>query len=86
MSQSVKKASQSLPPQRQKESKSVFGRGAYVDKNTAQAASVEFVRHRRTNYARSRLQPFGGKARRAFSTRSDSVKDDVFLIEFNHLI
>ena len=25
--------------------------------NTAQAASVEFVRRRRTNYARSRLQP-----------------------------
>ena len=23
----------------------VFGRGVYVDKNTSQAASVEFVRH-----------------------------------------
>ena len=34
----------------------VFGRGLYVDKNTSQAASVEFVRQRRTNYARSRLQ------------------------------
>ena len=27
------------------------------EENTAQAASVEFVRRRRTNYARSRLQP-----------------------------
>jgi len=27
-----------------------------VGKNTSQAASVEFVRHKRTNYARSRLQ------------------------------
>ena len=36
--------------------KIVFGRGVYVDKNTYQAASVEFVRHQRTNYARGRLQ------------------------------
>ena len=27
------------------------------EENTSQAASVEFVRRRRTNYARSRLQP-----------------------------
>ena len=46
----------------------IFGRGVYVDKNTAQAASVEFVRHRRTNYARRRLQKTGGKPRRGFST------------------
>jgi len=42
----------------------------YVDENTSQAASVEFVRQRRTNYARSRLQNTGGKAQRAFSTRA----------------
>jgi len=46
--------------------KIVFGRGVYVDENTSQAASVEFVRLWRTNYARSRLQNTGGKAQRAF--------------------
>ncbi len=35
--------------------KSIFGRGVYVDKNTSQAASVEFGCRRQTNYARSRL-------------------------------
>jgi len=50
--------------------KILFGRGVYVDENTSQAASVEFVRQRRTNYARSRLQNTGGKAQRAFSTRA----------------
>ena len=33
----------------------VFGRGVYVDENTSQAASVEFVCQRQTNYARSSL-------------------------------
>ncbi|MDQ9825951.1 hypothetical protein RFZ44_21860, partial [Acinetobacter sp. 163] len=36
--------------------KSIFDRGVYLGENTYQAASVEFVRHRQTNYARSRLQ------------------------------
>ena len=36
--------------------KSIFDRGVYLGENTYQAASVEFVRQRRTNYARSRLQ------------------------------
>ena len=44
----------------------LFGRGVYVDENTAQAASVEFVCHWQTNYARSRLQRTCGKARRVF--------------------
>ena len=35
---------------------SIFCRGVYLAENTSQAASVEFVRLRRTNYARSRLQ------------------------------
>ena len=39
----------------------VFGRGMYVDENTSQAASVEFVCQRQTNYARSRLQRSGEK-------------------------
>ena len=33
----------------------IFSRDMCVRENTSQAASVEFVRHRRTNYARSRL-------------------------------
>jgi len=46
-----------------------------VDENTSQAASVEFVRQWRTNYARSRLQKIGGKARRGFSTSSSSRQE-----------
>ena len=46
--------------------KIVFGRGVYVDENTSQAASVEFVRQRRINYARSRLQNLAEKAEGLF--------------------
>ena len=53
----------------------VFGRGMYVDENTSQAASVELVRKRRTNYARSRLQKTGGKAQRAFLTSEAKATD-----------
>jgi hypothetical protein len=35
--------------------KIIFRRGVYVAENTSQAASVEFVRFWRTNYARGRL-------------------------------
>ena len=48
--------------------KTIFDRGVYVVKNTAQAASVVFVRLQRTNTARSRLQKLGEKARRGFLT------------------
>lgn len=34
----------------------IFAGGVYVSENTSQAASVEFVGHRHTNYARSRLR------------------------------
>ena len=44
----------------------VFGRGVYVDENTSQAASVELVRHWRTNYARSRLLKLAEKAEGLF--------------------
>ena len=47
-----------------------FSRGTYLAENTAQAASVEFVPHRGTNYACSRLPKFVGKARRGFPTVS----------------
>ena len=42
-----------------------------VRENTARAASVDFVRHRRTNYARSRPQAFCRKNPEGFSTVSD---------------
>ena len=41
---------------RRQRNKIIFSRDMCVRENTAQAASVEFVRLRRTNYARSRLQ------------------------------
>ena len=46
--------------------KFIFGRGVYVDKNTAQAASVEFGRGKRTNYAHSRLQTLCRKTTKTF--------------------
>jgi hypothetical protein len=46
----------------------IFCRGVYLTENTSQAASVEFVCLRQTNYARSRLQNTVGKGRRPFST------------------
>ena len=68
--QLVKKASQSLPPLAANRVQSVFCRGVYVAENTSQTASVEFVPHWGTNYARSRLPKFVGKAQRGFSTVS----------------
>ena len=41
---------------RRKESPIIFFGDMCGEENTSQAASVEFVRRRRTNYARSRLQ------------------------------
>ncbi len=66
--QHVEKASQSLRQMTQIKLKSIFDRGVYLGENTAQAASVEFVRILRTNSARSRLQNSVGKPRRGFST------------------
>ena len=57
LSRLIKKASQSLRPQAQRSPIIFFG-DMCGEENTSQAASVEFVRRRRTNYARSRLQPF----------------------------
>ena len=48
----------------------IFSRDMCVRENTSRAASVEFVRHRRTNYARSRLQTFCRKNPEVFSTVS----------------
>ena len=62
----AKKASQSSLRQQRKRFKIVFDRGVYVGENTSQAASVEFVRLWRTNYARSRLQKMAEKPEGVF--------------------
>ena len=79
--QRVKKASQSLPPGGGKGILIIFCRGApqgglscpfgaihllYLTENTTQAASVRFVRQRRTNRARGRLQSFCQKRAKPF--------------------
>ena len=51
------KASQSFAAAAAKESQIIFSGDMCGGENTSQAASVEFVCRRRTNYARSRLQP-----------------------------
>ena len=56
---------------RRQRNKIIFSRDMCVRENTARAASVEFVRHRRTNYARSRPQTFCRKNPEGFS---DSLK------------
>ena len=55
---------------RRQKIKIIFSRDMCVRENTSQAASVEFVRHGRTNYARSRLQAFCRKNPKGFSTVS----------------
>ena len=50
-----------------------FSRDMCVRENTARAASVEFVRHRRANYARSRPQAFCRKNPEGFSTVLEGV-------------
>ena len=57
---------------RRKKIKIIFSRDMCVRENTSQAASVEFVRHGRTNYARSRLQTFCRKNPEGFSTVSNA--------------
>ncbi len=53
---------------RRQKSQILFSHDMCVRENTSQAASVEFVRLRRTNYARSRLQPPCRKKPQVFST------------------
>ena len=63
---SVSKSLAEFAARRRQRNKIIFSRDMCVRENTSQAASVEFVRLRRTNYARSRLQSFVGKTRRVF--------------------
>ena len=53
---------------KRRKNQNIFCRGVYLAENTSQAASVEFVRPKRTNYARSRLQIFVEKPTKGFST------------------
>ena len=55
--QLVQKPRRVSPPQRRKKVSIIFSGDMRGEENTSQAASVEFVCRRRTNYARSRLQP-----------------------------
>ena len=55
--QLVQKPRRVSPPQRRKKVSIIFSGDMRGEENTSQAASVEFVGRRRTNYARSRLQP-----------------------------
>ena len=58
----------------------IFSRDMCVRENTARAASVEFVRHRRTNYARSRPQAFCRKNPEGFSTVAEvAARPPLFL-------
>ena len=80
----IKKPRRVCRPWRQRKSK-IFRRGVYLAENTSQTASVEFVPHGGTNYARSRLPKFVGKALRAFPTVSKEAADCRFLFRlFSH--
>ena len=68
--QRVKRSLAEFAARRRQRNKIIFSRDMCVRENTSQAASVEFVRHRRTNYARSRLQSFCRKNPEGFSTVS----------------
>ena len=65
---SVSKSLAEFAARRRQRNKIIFSRDMCVRENTVQAASVEFVRHRRTNYARSRLQALCRKNPEGFST------------------
>ena len=69
---------------RRQRNKIIFSRDMCVRENTARAASVEFVRHRRANYARSRPQAFCRKNPEGFSTVSDRPRRRSLLREFPH--
>ena len=68
--QRIKKSLAEFAARRRQRNIIIFSRDMCVRENTARAASVEFVRHRRTNYARSRPQAFCRKNPEGFSTVS----------------
>ena len=66
--QRVKKSLAEFAARRRQKIKIIFSRDMCVRENTSQAASVEFVRHGRANYARSRLQAFCRKNPEGFDS------------------
>ena len=62
-----------MPPAGGKKSAIIFSRDMCVRENTSQTASVEFVRHRHTNSAHSRLQAFCQKRASPFLDKSLAV-------------
>ena len=67
---SVSKSLAEFAARRRQRNKIIFSLDMCVRENTSQAASAEFVRLRRTNYARSRLQTLCRKNPEGFSTVS----------------
>ena len=61
--------------------KIIFCRGVYLAENTSQAASVEFVCLRQTNYARSRLRKLAEKAKGLFRhvDRPGAIRGGIFV-------
>ena len=74
---SVSKSLAEFAARRRQRNKIIFSRDMCVRENTARAASVEFVRLRRTNYARSRPQAFCRKNPEGFSTVADPRSCDL---------
>ena len=70
---SVSKSLAEFAARRRQRNIIIFSRDMCVRENTARAASVEFVRHRRTNYAHSRPQAFCRKNPEGFSTVASAV-------------
>ena len=81
---SVSKSLAEFAARRRQRNKIIFSRDMCVRENTARAASVEFVRHRRTNYARSRPQAFCRKNPEGFSTVSS--RPPGLLFAYTHYI
>ena len=77
---SVSKSLAEFAARRRQRNIIIFSRDMCVRENTSRAASVEFVRHRRTNYARSRPQAFCRKNPEGFSTVANAVLLRRFLL------
>ncbi len=70
---------------RRQRNKIIFSRDMCVRENTARAASVEFVRHRRANYARSRPQAFCRKNPEGFSTVTEvATRPPLFCVGYGN--
>ena len=59
----------------------IFCQGVYLTENTSQAASVEFVRQRRTNYACSRLQKWRKAPKGIFDTINPGIQKNPRILD-----